>query len=87
MKDQQPRSFWTSTNGLAALALIGAVLYFLLTEHLAHTLSFLPFAILLLCPLMHVFMHRGHGGHGGHADHGDHDTAATNKRKEDDHAR
>jgi hypothetical protein len=23
---------------------------------------------LLLCPLMHVFMHGGHGGHGGHVD-------------------
>jgi hypothetical protein len=29
---------------------------------------------LLLCPLMHIFMHRGHGGHGGH---GDHKTTAT----------
>ena len=34
--------------------------------HLAGTLRWLPLAILLLCPLMHVFMHRGHGGHGGH---------------------
>lgn len=33
-----------------------------------------PYLILLLCPLMHIFMHRGHGGHGGH---GDHKTTAT----------
>jgi len=26
----------------------------------------LPFLFLLACPLMHMFMHRGHGGHGGH---------------------
>ncbi len=26
--------------------------------------SFLPFIILALCPLMHIFMHRGHGKHG-----------------------
>jgi hypothetical protein len=23
----------------------------------------LPYLILLACPLMHLFMHRGHGGH------------------------
>ena len=23
-------------------------------------------ALLLACPRMHVFMHKGHGGHGGH---------------------
>ncbi|PJJ99244.1 hypothetical protein CO641_06570 [Lysobacteraceae bacterium NML91-0213] len=45
--------------------------------HLAGTLRWLPLAILLLCPLMHVFMHKGHGGHGrdGNADdppHGHH---------------
>jgi hypothetical protein len=22
--------------------------------------------LLLLCPVVHMFMHRGHGGHGGH---------------------
>jgi hypothetical protein len=42
--------------------------YFLLTEHLAHTIQALPWVIVLLCPLMHVFMHRGHGGHGGSHD-------------------
>ncbi len=31
--------------------------------------SYLPYLILLLCPLMHVFMHRGHGGHGDHKNH------------------
>ena len=28
-----------------------------------HFPALLPFAILAACPLMHVFMHRGHGGH------------------------
>jgi hypothetical protein len=23
----------------------------------------LPYAVLLLCPLIHIFMHRGHNGH------------------------
>lgn len=35
--------------------------YFLLTEHLAHTIQVLPWLVLLLCPLVHVFMHGGHG--------------------------
>jgi hypothetical protein len=34
----------------------------------------LPWLILLSCPLLHVFMHRGHGGHGhGGGDQGHHD--------------
>lgn len=35
--------------------------FFLIAEHKAHVLPFLPFVLLLACPLMHVFMHRGHG--------------------------
>lgn len=38
--------------------------YFLWTEHRAHTIAYLPFLLLLACPLLHVFMHSGHGGHG-----------------------
>ena len=33
-------------------------------RHWAHVGPYLPFAILLLCPLMHLF--GGHGSHGGH---------------------
>lgn len=45
-------------------------LFFLWEEHRAHILGALPYVLLLLCPLMHLFMHRGHqgGGH-GHAQH------------------
>ena len=38
---------------------------FLLLEHSAHVLGYLPFLILLACPLMHFFHHGSHG-HGGH---------------------
>ena len=57
-------SFWLSTRGLAALGLIAAASYFLLVEHREHLLAFLPYAILLACPFMHLFMHHGHGHHG-----------------------
>lgn len=33
----------------------------LLTDHRQHVLDFLPFLILLACPLMHIFMHEGWG--------------------------
>lgn len=48
---------------------IGAFL--LLSEHRAHLLSFLPWLLLLACPLLHVFMHGGHGGHGNRGGSGD----------------
>lgn len=58
------RNFWLTRNGLAAIGMIAAALYFLLAEHRAHFIYALPFLILLLCPVMHVFMHHGHGAHG-----------------------
>ena len=38
--------------------------FLLLEEHRAHMLGVLPYALLLLCPVIHIFMHRGHGSHG-----------------------
>ena len=60
------------SNPLFNWILIGFFLiagYFLVTEHKAHlggAWYFLPFLLLLACPLMHVFMHHGHGGHDKH---------------------
>lgn len=42
---------------------VGIVLFFLLTEHRAHVFGVLPYLLLLACPLMHLFMHRGHHRH------------------------
>lgn len=47
-----------------AFAVIGA--FFLLAEHRAHVLPWLPWLFLAACPLMHVFMHHGHGSHDHH---------------------
>ena len=38
--------------------------YFLIMEHSAHVVQYLPYLLLLACPLMHLL--HGHGGHGGH---------------------
>jgi hypothetical protein len=48
---------------LGFLAIAGALLF---TEHRAHVLGTLIYVPLLLCPLMHFFMHGGHGNHGQH---------------------
>jgi hypothetical protein len=53
------RSTWVLIGFLAVAA------YFLLSEHRAHFIYYLPFVLLAACPLMHLF--HGHGGHGGHS--------------------
>ena len=54
------------------LAFLGIVTFLLVTEHTAHFFGILPFALLLLCPLLHLLMHGGHGDHNAHADHAGH---------------
>ena len=49
-----------------AFALIAA--FFIIAEHRAHVIAYLPFLLLAACPLLHFF--HGHGGHGGHGDPG-----------------
>lgn len=58
----EPRSLWRSRTGLMLLGFLVIAGFFLLTEHRAHALGALPFLLLALCPLLHLF---GHGGHGG----------------------
>lgn len=69
-----------STRALtwAALSLATIAAFLLLKEQWGHALGFLPYAILLACPLMHLF--HGHGGHGGSgraptSDHSGHEEA------------
>jgi hypothetical protein len=56
---------WLGFCVFAAIAL-----FFLWQEHRAHILGALPYLLLLACPLIHFFMHRGHG-----ANHRDHHTS------------
>ena len=60
---QSRERFLKSRAGLVLigfLVIAGALLF---TEHRAHVLGALVFLPLLLCPLMHIFMHGGHEGH------------------------
>jgi len=63
----QPSSWFRSRTGLVLLTFLAIAAFFLITEHTAHVLGILPFLLVLLCPLLHLFLHRRHGG--GHASH------------------
>ena len=71
MNDQQTRDSQHNKNNLVMWIFLVIILYFLLTEHWAHIIPYLPWLLLAACPLMHLFMHGGHG-HGGHAYHKEH---------------
>ena len=64
----EQRSWWRSRSGLVFLGFAAIAGFFLWEEHKAHILGVLPYALLLLCPLMHLF--HGHGDHGSEHEHG-----------------
>ena len=51
-----------TTAALCLLLPIAA--FYLWTEHRAHLLGALPYLLLLACPIIHLFAHRGHRHHG-----------------------
>ena len=62
---QTTRAFWRSPFGVAATVLAVLASIYLYLAHQAHVYALLPYLVLAVCPLMHMFMHRGHG-HGHH---------------------
>lgn len=67
MDSQSARpSFWKSPFGIVSTLVAIVASVYLYMVHKDHVLALLPYAILAACPLMHMFMHRGHG-HGGHS--------------------
>jgi hypothetical protein len=61
-----PRSLWRTRYGVGLMVMGAVAAFFLLAEHRAHIFGALPYLLILICPLMHLFMHRGHGAHGHH---------------------
>ena len=86
MNDQQSpqrglATVFRTPQGAALAAVLTAAIIYLLVDHTAHVLGVLPFAFVLLCPLMHLLMMRGmHGGHNGHSTR---DDDRTNRRREE----
>ena len=66
MHDGQARQGWRIPYWLGACVFLAVAGFLLWEEHRAHLLGVLPYVLLLLCPVVHLFMHRGHGGHGHH---------------------
>ncbi len=60
MNPPEPKNFWSKTN-IAFIGFIAIAGFYLVAEHRAHLFGYLPFILLLACPLLHVFMHGGHG--------------------------
>ncbi len=58
-------SVWATLPGFIVLIVIAFIGYSLLKDHSVHLLQWLPFLVILLCPLMHFFMHRDHS-HSAH---------------------
>ena len=54
----------SSRKSIVLLGFLAIIGFFMFTEHRAHLFGILPYLLLLACPLMHLFMHRGHGKHG-----------------------
>ena len=54
--------FWRSEGGIGLIMLVVIGLFYVAREHYGHLSLALPYLILLLCPLMHLFGHN-HGGH------------------------
>ena len=48
---------------VAVCLFLAIAIMLLWEEHEAHIWGALPYALFLICPLIHIFMHRGHGGH------------------------
>jgi hypothetical protein len=61
------REPWRIPYWLGLCVFLAIAAFFLWEEHQAHLLGALPYVLLLLCPIVHLFMHRGHGGHGDHS--------------------
>ena len=76
-------AFLRSPTGLVVIAFLAIAGFYLATEHTAHVVGVLPYALILLCPFMHLFMHRGHGGDGDHTGH-EHHTAHQTERSDGD---
>ena len=60
MESHNSRRRWSAWTMCIALVALGSIVIFLLIGHRPSTFGWLIYVIALACPLMHLFMHRGH---------------------------
>lgn len=65
MKEKEYDERLPSLADGAGYALLPRHRGFLIDEHTAHIFGVLPYALVLLYPLLHLFMHGGQGGRPG----------------------
>lgn len=67
VRGQRGAPRWSWQLRMCFWLFIGIAAFYLFAEHRAHMvlgLYWLPYLLLLSCPLIHLFGHGGHGGHG-----------------------
>jgi hypothetical protein len=60
--------FLKSPPGLLTLSLVVVGVLFMAAAYGETLLRWLPYGLILLCPLIHLLLHRGHSGHKNHSD-------------------
>lgn len=71
-----------SKGAIIACIVLAVVGILLLTGHKAHLYGFLPFLLILACPLIHIFMH---GGHNHNTEKDDNAQKGTDEHKHKNH--
>lgn len=82
----QPRAQRGAASPWIFAGFLAVAAFFYFTEHRAHLMGALPFVLLALCPLMHLFHHRHGHGRGAGADRGDGASADDNRVPPSSHA-
>jgi len=59
--ESPPSGFWRTKGGVVLIMLFVIAIFYVVREHFAHVYPYLPYLILLICPLMHFFGHCQHG--------------------------
>ena len=69
--DSGKNGFFASRSNLVLIGFLMIAAFYLMSEHRAHLLGWLPWLFLLACPLLHIFMHSGHGKQDDNENHRD----------------
>ena len=54
---------WLLPIKISFTVILAIAAFFIISEHWLHLVGILPWLLILLCPLMHLFMQGGDGGH------------------------